>query len=576
MSRRDLFRNPGLMGILAREVISLTGSQMTWVALPWFVLTTSGSATRMTIVLAVEAAAVALGGFAGGLATRLGARRTMLICDGVRAPLMAAIPLLHMADALSFPLLLVLVAGVGVFATPSFASKTSLLPDLVGEDESRLGEANALLQTANRLAALLGPPIAGILIGVFGATEVLLIDAATFAVGFLITATLIHAKGIAPEPDAPKENAFRAVYRFLSEDPLLRPWSVVLILGDVMWLALFAALPVLVLERFGDEPEVVGLTFAGFGLGAVVGGAIAFRLVGSVDRILLASLGEIGMALPLWLLLVHASPVLLVVAFAVAGFANGLVNPALHTILQLRTPRALRTKVYSVVITATSILGPGGARRHGAGARTVRRRPDGCRARRDRHGARAAVLRGRAPVPGVQRLAPLKASRASRSRGVRRPAQMELLQASGHRSSRAPVGGGGRAVHLRGSVPYTRLRRRREHVSRATRQSLDPRVVAPEWVREPLDRVAELPLEPSARTFTSSAIASARVQASSGRGGALVCDVRSRSRSAPTACSIGHVRKLGSPAEIRHEMTYAVARKPWRLSTGDALKKMSR
>ena len=71
MSRRDLFRNPGLLGILAREVISLTGSQMTWVALPWFVLTTSGSATRMTLVMATEAAAVALGGFAGGLATFL-------------------------------------------------------------------------------------------------------------------------------------------------------------------------------------------------------------------------------------------------------------------------------------------------------------------------------------------------------------------------------------------------------------------------------------------------------------------------------------------------------------------------
>jgi len=358
VSKRDLFRNPGLIGILSREVVSLTGSQMTWVALPWFVLTTSGSATRMTVVLAVEAAAVAAGGFAGGLATRLGARRTMLICDGVRAPLMAAIPLLHMADALSFPLLLLLVFGVGVFATPSFASRTSLLPDLVGEDEARLGEANALLQTANRLAALLGPPIAGVLIGVFGATEVLLIDAATFVVGFLLTATLVRAPGIVVEPDAPKEHAFGAVYRFLKQDPLLRPWSVVLILGDVMWLALFAALPVLVLERFGERPAVVGLTFAGFGLGAVVGGAIAFRLVGSVDRILLASLGEIGMAVPLWLLLVHSGPALLVFAFVAAGLANGLVNPALHTIVQLRTPRELRTKLYSVVITGTAILGP--------------------------------------------------------------------------------------------------------------------------------------------------------------------------------------------------------------------------
>ena len=211
---------------------------------------------------------------------------------------------------------------------------------------------------ADRLASLLGPPLAGVLIGVFGATEVLLIDAATFAVGFLLTLTLVHAPGLVAEPDAPKEHAFKAVYRFISRDPLLRPWTVVLVLGDVMWLALFAVLPVLVLERFGNEPAIVGLTFAGFGLGAVAGGVIAFRLVGSIDRILLASVGEIGMGLPLWLLLVHASPLLLVAAFVIAGFANGIVNPALHTIVQLRTPRALRTKLYSFVITATAILGP--------------------------------------------------------------------------------------------------------------------------------------------------------------------------------------------------------------------------
>jgi uncharacterized PurR-regulated membrane protein YhhQ (DUF165 family) len=43
---------------------------------------------------------------------------------------------------------------------------------------------------------------------------------------------------------------------------------------------------------------------------------------------------------------------------AAAGLANGLVNAPLHTIVQLRTPRHLRTKVYSVLITATAILGP--------------------------------------------------------------------------------------------------------------------------------------------------------------------------------------------------------------------------
>lgn len=358
MQERHLLRSRGLLGLLAREVVSLTGSQMTWVALPWFVLTTSGSPTRMTVVLAVETAAVALGGLGGGLATRLGGRGTMLVCDGLRAPLMAAIPLLHLAGRLSFPLLLALVFAVGVFATPSFASKTVLLPDLVGEDEARLSRANALLQTANRLTMILGPPLAGVLIGVFGATEVLLIDAATFVVGFALVAALVHAPGQpgAEEPD--EDRGLRPVVRFVARDPLLRPWMLAVTVGDVAWLALFAATPVLVLTRFGDQPEIVGWIFAGFGIGAVVGSVVAYRIVGSVDRLLLASVGELGMAAPLWLFLFHVPPVMLVAAMAAAGLANGLVNAPIHTILQLRTPRHLRTKLYSLLITATSVFGP--------------------------------------------------------------------------------------------------------------------------------------------------------------------------------------------------------------------------
>jgi MFS family permease len=358
VSEQHLLRNRGLVGLLAREIVSLTGSQMTWVALPWFVLTTSGSPTRMTVVLAVETAAVALGGLGGGVATRLGARRTMLICDGVRAPLMAAIPLLHVAGTLSFPLLLVLVFAVGVFATPSFASKTVLLPDLVGEDEARLAQANALLQTASRVTMILGPAFAGVLIGVFGATEVLLIDAATFVVGFVLVSALVRVPGTHAASHEEDDRGLRPVVRFLGRDPLLRPWMLAVIVGDVAWLALFAATPVLVVTRFGEQPEIVGWIFAGFGIGAVLGSVIAYRIVGSVDRLLLASVGELGMAVPLWLFVFHVPPAVLVAAMAAAGLANGLVNAPIHTILQLRTPRHLRTKVYSVVITATAILGP--------------------------------------------------------------------------------------------------------------------------------------------------------------------------------------------------------------------------
>ena len=55
-----MLRNRSLVALLAAEVVSLTGSQMTWLALPWFVLLTSGSATRMSFVVAAELIGVGL------------------------------------------------------------------------------------------------------------------------------------------------------------------------------------------------------------------------------------------------------------------------------------------------------------------------------------------------------------------------------------------------------------------------------------------------------------------------------------------------------------------------------------
>jgi MFS family permease len=357
VSRRELLRHRGLLGLLARDVISTTGSQMTWLALPWFVLTTTGSPARMAIVLAVESASLAVFGFLGGnIATTLGLRRTMLIADAVRAPLIALVPILHALDALSFPLLLVLVAAVTAVAVPSFASKTSMIPELVGEDEQVLAEANALVQAANRVTLILGPPLAGALIAVIGATNVLFVDAVTFLVAFALVGLFVPAAGRIDHDE--ESRSLAAGLRFLFRDRLLRPWTIAVVVSDVGWLVLFAAMPVLVLDRFGEQPELLGWIWGAWGLGAVLGSVVAFRIVAGIDRLLLASLGEVAMIAPLWLLLADVPPAAIVVAMCASGLANGLVNAPIHTIFLLRTPRALRPKVWSVIIVLTSVLGP--------------------------------------------------------------------------------------------------------------------------------------------------------------------------------------------------------------------------
>jgi MFS family permease len=348
VSATSVLRDRSLRALLAAEVVSTTGSQMTWLALPWFVLVTSGSATRMTFVIAAELIGLGALGLPGGkLLGRLGARRTMLLCDGARAPLMLLVPVLHWADALSFPALLAIAFGLGALSAPYFAAQKLILPELLGEDERRVSEANALFQGATRLTLLMGPVAGGALIAAFDAPIVLVIDAATYVVGFILVALFLPHRPAVVEEDA--DTSIRAGFRFLLHDPLLRVWSVVFALGDAAWTAFFATVPVLVVVRFDADPRVAGWLLASFGAGAVIGNVVAYRfLLKRVDGLRLIAVCIMGQALPLWLLTMPLPAAALSGALVVSGLANGLVNPSLHTISTLRVPVPLRPAVMSV------------------------------------------------------------------------------------------------------------------------------------------------------------------------------------------------------------------------------------
>ena len=114
-----MLRNRSLAGLVAAELVSLTGSAMTFVALPWFVLETTGSTAKMSWVLAAELLPVVIVGIpAGSAIVRLGAKRTMLISDAFRGPLLVVIPILHRSGHLTFPLLLAVTFAIGVFTAP--------------------------------------------------------------------------------------------------------------------------------------------------------------------------------------------------------------------------------------------------------------------------------------------------------------------------------------------------------------------------------------------------------------------------------------------------------------------------
>lgn len=358
MSRSDLLRERSIRALLTAEVISTTGAQMTWVALPWFVLVTTGSATRMSLVMGAELLGLALLGLPGGrVLGRLGARRTMICCDAARAPIMLVIPVLHWSGQLSFAVLAVVAFALGAFSAPYFAAQKVIVPELLGEDEERVTDANALFQAANRTTILLGPVLAGVLIGVIGATSVLVVDAATYVVSVLLVTVFVpHRAAVEQEPE---HRQIRAGLRFLASDPLLRVWWPAFALGDAAWTAFFVTLPVLVLERFGHHPALVGWLIASFGIGALIGNLISFRyLTRRFDGLTIFTTFIVIQVVPLWLLWLPVPAAVLSAAIVVSGIGNGLVNPSLHAISTLRVPPPMRPTVMTTVMTLWALVNP--------------------------------------------------------------------------------------------------------------------------------------------------------------------------------------------------------------------------
>jgi MFS family permease len=351
-------RERSLVALLCAEVISTTGAQMTWLALPWFVIVTTHSATQTTYVVAAEVIGLALLGLPGGrLLGRLGARRTMMLCDGVRAPLMTVIPVLHWTGGLSFPVLVAVAFGLGALTAPNFAAQKVIVPELLGEEEQQVAEANALFQAATRMTLLAGPVLAGVLIGLIGATSVLLVDAATYVVSLALVAAFVpHRPPVAQEAE---DRSLRAGLRFIARDRLLRVWWPTFWVGDAAWTAFFIAVPVLVLARFGHEPLIAGGLVASFGVGAVIGNAISFRfLTRRFDGLAVIAACAMGQAAPLWLLWLPLPAVGLSALIVASGLANGLVNPSLHAITTLRVPPRLRPNVFTTQMVGWAVVNP--------------------------------------------------------------------------------------------------------------------------------------------------------------------------------------------------------------------------
>ncbi len=337
---------------LTGSAISYVGDMLTLLAIPWFVLQTTGSIAQTGITAFFSTLPAALSAFFGPtIIDRLGYKRTSIIGDIASGITVMLVPLLYSTVGLAFWQLLVLVFIGGLLKSPGVTARSSLVPDLAALASLRLERANALWDGVNRLAGLLGAPLAGFLIAIIGTSNLLWLDAISFAISALLI-------GLAVPPTPPllaKKAEERYLDRLLSgtryilHEPLVLSIVVTALITNLLDGAFFSVIEPAYIKQTYHSAVPLGLIVAAMGGAAFVGtlifGAIGHRL----PRRWTFGIGyTLGGSFRFWILLLPWLP--LIIAWnIIAGLCIAPVNPLIDTVLQERLPTEMRARVFGSI-----------------------------------------------------------------------------------------------------------------------------------------------------------------------------------------------------------------------------------
>ncbi|WP_448642434.1 MFS transporter [Geodermatophilus sp. URMC 63] len=349
-------RDPGYRRLFWGVTATMIGQQMTLVAVPFqvYAITRDSLLVGVTSVVALVPLVV-FGLLGGSIADAMDRRRLMIVTglgSAVTSALLAAQALLPGGGNL--PLLWLLTAAVSGFTAVNQPARSAVIPALVGPEE--VPAANALAMTVRQAGVIVGPLLAGVLIGAGDLFLAYAVDAVTLAFAVLMV------RGLPPLPPGGHTGplrlgaALRGVgegFGFLRTQPVLLMTFVVDVIAMLFaWPQ--AVFPELAEGRYAGSPNSLGWLYAGISIGSLLMG-LTSGWVSRVDRqgaVVLAAIVVWGVAIigfglapSLWLA---------VACLAVAG-AGDMVSAVLRSsMLQTAAPDEMRGRMQGVFLVVVA------------------------------------------------------------------------------------------------------------------------------------------------------------------------------------------------------------------------------
>ena len=377
---RQLLSSRNYAFLVSGQTISQIGNAFYPLAIYWLTY----SLTHSQAALGYLATAISLtslaGMFAGVLVDRWDRRRTMIWVDVARMAMTGALALLVFWNDVSLVLIIAYALVLGLLASLFSPAQVSLLPNVVRPDE--LSAAIGLNQGSSAGAGLIGTSLGGMLLGLFGAWALMLLDAASFLVSF-VSVALVRLPRSATQPHQPDHVAhhgvaspryvdeLRAGLAYLGRRPFFRR------LIPVSMILNFAFMPLNVLDVVWVRRVLhLGAFFYGlFGAFMVVGVILGSLSIGAVQRrfthrqILVGALACLALGYMAFSRLPYLVPDLVILL--VLGLVMGVVNPVVQALFQRAVPQEFMGRATGALSSLVLSVAPLGALLAGLAAETV-------------------------------------------------------------------------------------------------------------------------------------------------------------------------------------------------------------
>ena len=357
----------------AGQSISVIGTWMTRLATSWLVYRMTHSALLLGIVsFAGQIVSFALGPFAGVWVERLDRRKLLVWTQAAAAVQSLALAALALAHVINLWEVIALTALQGVINAFDMPGRQSFLVQMV-DDRDDLSNAIAINSSMANGARLIGPAIAGLVIGAFGEGWCFLIDGMSY---FAVIASLLLMRIKAKDKDICHDS--RSMLEQMREGwnyvRTFRPIRIILLLFALLSLMGYSyavLLPIFAGQVLHGGAYTLGWLTAASGIGALVSGLslAARKSVVGLTRMLQIAAAMLGGALilfglshTLWLSLV---------LMAFVGFGLMQAAAVSNTIVQSLVPEDKRARVMSYYTMAFFGAAPFGSLLAGAQAHRI-------------------------------------------------------------------------------------------------------------------------------------------------------------------------------------------------------------